>query len=134
MECRNHPGVAATGRCEGCAEAFCHNCLVDIGGRQYCGSCKVSAVSGAPVPEEATIPCKEAKESLIYAIVGLFCFGIILGPVAISKAMTAKKMIAQNPRLTGSGKAQAGFILGILVTIFWVLGFVARMAALGAQH
>ena len=28
--CPNHPGVAATGRCAGCAEEFCSNCLVDV--------------------------------------------------------------------------------------------------------
>lgn len=130
MQCKNHPNVAAVDRCAGCAEPFCGNCLVDIQGQKYCGSCKVMAVKGQPVIEAATIPCKEAGEALMYSIVGLFCFGIILEPVAISKALKAKKMIAANPRLTGSGKATAGLIIGIVGLILWVLGMIARFSNL----
>ena len=128
MQCKNHPNVMALARCAGCAESFCGNCLVDIQGQQYCGSCKVLAVRGQPVVEEATIPCKEAGEALTYAIVGLFCFGIILEPIAISKALKARKMIEANPRLTGSGKTTAALIIGIVALIIWVLGIVARVA------
>ena len=128
MQCKNHPNVAAVDRCAGCAEPFCANCLVDIQGQKYCGSCKVMAVRGQPVIEAATIPCKEAGEALTYAIVGLFCFGIILEPIAISKALKAKKMMAANPRLTGSGKATAALIISIVGLILWVLGMVARFS------
>jgi hypothetical protein len=130
MECKNHPGVQAVDRCGGCAEAFCPDCLVDIRGQKYCGSCKVMALQGQPalVVEEATIPCKEATEALTYGIIGLFCFGIVLGPVAISKALKAKKMMAMNPRLAGSGKATAGLILGIIALVFWVIGIATRVS------
>ncbi len=111
MDCKNHPGTPAVARCAGCAETFCSNCLVPMGGQYYCGSCKVLAVQGQPMIEEATIPCKEAKEALIYAIVGLFCCAIVLGPIAIYKALQAKKMMAADPRLTGSGKATAAMII-----------------------
>jgi len=91
------------------------------------------ALRGAPpIVEEATIPCKEAGEALTYSIVGLFCFGIVLGPVAISKALKAKKMMALNPRLTGSGKATAGLIIGIIALVLWLLSILARVAA--ASH
>ena len=83
---------------------------------------------GGPIIEEATIPCKEANEALTYGIVGMFCFGIVLGPVAISKALKAKKMISMNPRLAGSGKATAGLVLGILALVFWVIGIAARVS------
>jgi hypothetical protein len=130
MECKNHPDVQAVDRCSGCAEAFCPDCLVDIRGQKYCGSCKVMALQGQPalVVEEATIPCKEATEALTYGIIGLFCFGIVLGPVAISKALKAKKMMAMNPRLAGSGKATAGLILGIIALVFWVIGIATRVS------
>lgn len=130
MQCKNHPNVAAVDRCAGCAQPFCGNCLVDIHGQKYCGSCKVMAVQGAPIIEAATIPCKEAGEALTYAIVGLFCFGIILEPIAISKALKAKKMLAANPRLTGSGKATAALIISIVGLVLWVLGMVARFSQL----
>lgn len=131
MECKNHPGVAAVDRCAGCAESFCGDCLVEIQGQKYCGSCKTMALRGGPPPvaEEATIPCKEAKEALIYSIVGIFCFGIILEPFAIVKALKAKKMIAMNPRLTGSGKVTAALIIASIALALWVLSIIVRVLA-----
>jgi hypothetical protein len=73
------------------------------------------------------IPCKEATEALIYAIIGLFCCGIILGPIAIFKALNAKKLIQANPQLTGSGKATAALIIGILGVIGWVVSIIERL-------
>ncbi|MFC1840329.1 DUF4190 domain-containing protein [Thermodesulfobacteriota bacterium] len=129
MECINHAGVEATNRCAGCAEAFCDNCLVEMKGQKYCAKCKQMAITESPPQvEEGTIPCKEASEALKYAILGIFCFGIILGPVAISKANKAKKMIEKNPQLTGSGKATAAMIIGIIVSILWVLGVISKIA------
>jgi len=128
MNCKNHPDTRAAGRCSGCAETFCRNCLVDIKGQKYCASCKVMALQGQAgvVPEEATLPCREADEALKYGIVSLLCFGFILGPLAIKKALAAKKMIEANPRLTGSGKATAGMILGGIGFLFWILAMIAR--------
>ena len=131
MECKNHPRVAAVDRCAGCAESFCSDCLVEIHGQKYCGACKVLAVRGQTVVEAATQPCKEASEALTYSIVGIFCFGIILGPIAISKAWKAKKMMAANPNLTGSGKATAALVVGIAALILWVLGMMARFSNVG---
>jgi len=74
------------------------------------------------------MPCKEAGEALTMAIVSLFCFGFILGPIAISKAMKAKKIMEQNPRLTGSGKATAALIIGILALVLWVLNIAMRVS------
>jgi hypothetical protein len=87
------------------------------------------AIQGQPVPEAVTMPCKEAGEALTLAIVGVFCFGIILEPLAISKAMKARRMMSLNPRLTGSGKATAALIIGIVGLILWLLGVVARVSA-----
>lgn len=81
--------------------------------------------------EEATIPCKEATEALTYAIIGLFCCGIILEPIAISKAVKAKKMMEMNPRLTGSGKATAAMIIAIVGLVLWVLSLIARAIVAG---
>ncbi len=133
MECKNHPTIAAVDRCSGCAEPFCPDCLVEIHGQKYCGSCKVMALQGQPavLVEEATIPCKEASEALTYAIVGIFICGIILEPIALSKAAKAKKMIALNPRLSGSGKATAATVIGVVGLVLWVLGLLTRLARLG---
>ena len=93
------------------------------------------ALRGAPpIAEEATIPCKEANEALIMAIIGLFCCGIILGPLAISKALKAKEMIKMNPRLTGSGKATAALIIGIIGLIGCILTIVSRIVMMSHPH
>ena len=128
IQCKNHPDVQATDRCTGCAETFCANCLVNIGGQKYCGSCKVLAVSGQPIVEQATIPCELANEALKYALIGIVCFGIFLEPMAISKALKAKKEIAANPQLTGEGKANAALIVAIISLGLWVLGLIARVS------
>lgn len=86
------------------------------------------AVQGQPIVDAATVPCKEADEALKYSIVGLFCFGIILEPIAISKALKARKMIETNPRLTGSGKATAALIISCIGLLLWVLGLIARFS------
>ena len=86
------------------------------------------ALQGQPMIEAATLPCKEANDALKYAIIGIFCFGIILEPIAIAKALKAKKMMAANPRLTGSGKATAALIIAIVGLVLWVLGLVARVS------
>lgn len=88
------------------------------------------ALQGQPMVEAATIPCKEADEALKYAIIGIFCFGIILEPIAISKAMKAKKMMQMNPQLTGSGKATAAMIIGIISLVLWVLGMISKFSNL----
>ena len=84
-----------------------------------------------PVADEATMPCKEAREALTFSILGLFCFGFIFGPVAINKAMQARKMIQADPRLTGSGKATAGLIMGIIALIMWGLALVSNLKTMG---
>ncbi len=130
MDCRNHPGTEAVDRCAGCAEPFCPDCLVDIQGQRYCGECKVMALRDGPppLPEDQTRECVEAGQALKYAIIGIFCFGMILGPVAIVKALKAKRMIEEDPRLSGSGKATAALWIGIVVFFLWALGMVAKFA------
>src|SRR5437773_12295932 len=104
MNCQTHPSVAAEARCTGCAEPFCHNCLVEIRGQKYCASCKTMAIEGPPAVDGQT-PCDEAGEALKYAIFGLFCCGIILSPMAISKGLNARRAIHDDPTLVGEGKA-----------------------------
>ncbi len=130
MECKNHAGVDAAERCAGCSEPFCPNCLVEVDGKQYCGDCKVMAVQGKTpaVNEDQMMPCAEAGEALKYAIIGLFCFGVILEPIAIAKALKAKTIMADNPNLTGSGKATAALIIGVVGLILWVIGMIARFS------
>jgi hypothetical protein len=124
VNCKNHAEVNAEKRCIGCAEPYCTTCTVEVRGQTYCADCKKMALTDGvnSIPHAALIPSGEAKESLTYALVGLLCFGIILGPMAISKGIEARKQMALNPQLTGWGKANAGIAIGSLSLVFWILG------------
>ena len=128
MECRNHPAAPAQDRCAGCMEPFCANCLVNVRGRKYCSSCKVMAVGDRLPQVEGTVPCPLADEALKYALVGIICFGIILEPIAIVKAIQAKKQIRENPALTGSGKATAALVISCVILVLNILFLVAKLA------
>ncbi len=129
MECKNHQGVQALDRCADCMESFCANCLIEILGERYCHRCNAMMIQ-----ENVTIVCKEASDALKFAIVGVLIIGIILEPIAILKALKAKKMINTNPRLTGSGKATAALIIAIiyllLITIFISVFYLNTAAVL----
>jgi uncharacterized RDD family membrane protein YckC len=56
MPCKNHPFVEdRLTRCARCAEAFCPDCIVEIGGLPYCLDCKTESMrdlrSGVPFRE-----------------------------------------------------------------------------------
>ena len=56
MPCKNHPFVEdRLTRCSRCADAFCPDCIVEIGGLPYCLSCKTESMrdlrSGVPFRE-----------------------------------------------------------------------------------
>lgn len=129
MYCKHHPETAAEERCAGCAETFCGDCLVEVLGQKYCGSCKVMVVKGPPPVEEGNEVCESANKALMYSIIGIFCFGIILGPLAIVKAVEARKEMQANPRLAGLAKANVGLLLGITVLVLWVMGMIAKAKA-----
>ena len=118
MQCKNHTDVTAVDRCAGCAEPFCPDCLVEVLGRKYCGSCKVMAIKGQPVvDEEPTVPCPLAQEALTYAIVSIFCFRPILAIVALVKASKAKKLSRRIRGCSVSGKVTAAVVVppGVLL-------------------
>lgn len=135
VNCTNHLNVPAAARCSGCAEPFCENCLVDIQGERYCASCKTlglanptsvtaypaGGLGGGYVGGGGT--CTEARDALIYGILGLFCCGPIFGTLAIVKANQARRIMASDPSLSGSGMATFGLVLGIIDIVavcFWV--------------
>lgn len=54
MPCKNHPSVEEPlWRCSRCFDTFCQDCVVEIGGRVYCATCKTEAMrdlqSGVPL-------------------------------------------------------------------------------------
>jgi hypothetical protein len=94
---------------------------------RHCGEYVDDSVRKSVEPKECP---KEAKDALTYSLVGIFCFGFILGPIAIGKGLKALKIIKSQPGCPGKGKAQAGIIIGVLETLLYIAGFIARMNAL----
>ena len=132
MECRNHPATAAADRCAGCMEPFCPNCMDTVRGQKYCGSCKVISLGGKiPVFQSVVETCGEAKEALKFSIFGLICLGIVLEPIAITKALKARQLIKANPNLMGSGKATAALMISTAGLILWILAMIAKFGAVG---
>ena len=133
MNCIKHAELPAVATCSACAESFCSQCLVTIQGAKYCAECKKSALGkDAIASNDGPVGvCEEAGQALKYALIGILILGIILEPIAISKALKAKKMIAQNPRLEGAGKATAALVIGITALSLWLLGIIANVAASG---
>jgi hypothetical protein len=71
----------------------------------------------------------DAKNALIMSIVGIFCFGVILGFLAVRKANNALEIIstyqvAQDKR----GMATTAKVLGIIDIVLWAIGIIARVA------
>ncbi|HVR39213.1 MAG TPA: hypothetical protein VMU84_08950 [Thermoanaerobaculia bacterium] len=111
-------------------EPFCANCLVTVKGRKHCSSCKVMVIGDrVPMVERATKLCPEADEALKYAIIALFCLGIILGPVALSKASAARKLINADPSLLGSSQVTAATVMAIFAIGLWLLANIERFAS-----
>lgn len=125
MQCQNHPEAGATGTCSGCAEPFCASCLVAVRGATYCAACKSMAVAGM-APQTVAV-CSDAKSALGLAFLGILCFGIVLGPVAMAKASRARKQIEANPALGGKGWADAATVVGAVVLVFFVLGVLSKL-------
>lgn len=71
-----------------------------------------------------------ANKSLIYGVVGLFCCGLIFGPIAINYANQAEAAIIGDPSASHISAHKAGKVLGYLAVAFWALGFLLRLARL----
>jgi Trk-type K+ transport system membrane component len=89
------------------------------------------AVKAPPQVTDGNMKCEEAGQALGYAIAGLLCFfgyiGIIFAATAISKAVQARRLIREDPRLVGEAKANVALILGTMVCILWVIAIFGRV-------
>ncbi len=128
--CVNHPSVTATKKCQGCGGDFCENCVVTLAGQVLCANCKTGQVRGL---QQAQIAYKLPGEALKYAIVGIFCFGFILAPVAIYKAAKALRQTSDNPTLPGRGKAVAAMVVGIGALVLWVVSIIVQIASIAMR-
>lgn len=133
VACQTHPTVAALDRCAGCAEPFCSNCMIEMYGQRYCGSCKVMALKGQPMPELGRFPCKESTTALVLAIISIFMIfcpiiGLIFGGASLAQAHKALQLINANPQLMGGEKARAARIIGGVALLLSILNWIANIA------
>lgn len=131
-DCGQKAGGCASPECRGEDLKACPYCAEKIKKTavkcRYCGQIldqelKVTLEAGQPKGD-----VKEAKDALIYSLIGLFCFGFILGPIAIAKGSKALNIIRDDPGYTGKGKATAGIVIGIIDIVGWLLGLIIRFS------
>lgn len=99
-------------------ESLCPTCGDVVSG--YCFRCQNPGAINYTGPKQTS---PEAKEAFKFAIIGLFCFGFVFGPLAIIRGTAAKKTIALNPTLEGEGLATAAQIIGgieVLLYVAWI--------------
>jgi hypothetical protein len=66
-----------------------------------------------------------AVKALVLGIVSLICCGIILGPIAIYEGSQVRYRVrTSNGRLDGDGFGIAAIVLGIIATLFSVIGII----------
>ena len=84
---------------------------------------------GANVQAVAADIAKQANAALLWGIIGLFCFGFVLGPAAIIRGNMAKSRIAQhNVGHEHATKATIGQVIGGVAVGLWILAFIVRLA------
>ncbi|MEY2409058.1 MAG: hypothetical protein QOF48_1728 [Verrucomicrobiota bacterium] len=92
-------------------------------------------VKAPPQVMDGNIPCDEAGKALGYSIAGIVLAGIlcsagimaiIFSAMGVTKALQARKLIQEDPRLTGEAKANIALILGSMACILWLLGIIGR--------
>lgn len=93
---------------------------------RYCGNFLDASMKTQLVPMGKL---KLASEALTYAIIGLFCFGFILEPIALVKGHKALKQIDSEPGWEGRGSALAAVIIGWIVVGFYVLALLVMLSS-----
>jgi hypothetical protein len=90
-----------------------------------------SLYSPETLAAKAASAASDAKNALIMSIIGLFCFGFILGFLAFRKANEAIETIdiyqvAQDKR----GLATTAKVLGVIDIVLWATGLLLRILVL----
>src|ERR1041385_253901 len=107
----------------GVGENFCATCGDIVSG--YCFRCSNLYPQPAYTGPRETLP--EATHALTLALIGLVCFGFVLGPIAIVKGTSAKKQIAADPTHDREAAATAAQIIGaieILMSVLYLLRLI----------
>ncbi len=124
MPCKNHPFVEdRLTRCSVCAESFCPDCVVEIGGLPYCMTCKSEMVLGllSGVPPGAL-----DLASISRRFTAMFVDGLVLGIpliILVFVGIAAAGGFEEAGRVLGSGAGYLPVIQGF-ATLLWLGGVV----------
>lgn len=76
----------------------------------------------SPMPRSGGTPSGEATAALVFGILGVICCGLLGIPAIILGKQEMDRVNQGLSAVEGRGLAQAGYILGIVSLIVWVLG------------
>lgn len=107
----------------------------------------LSVGSGSPVVHQINIGAMPAAvaaspgktsgmavASFVLSLVGIFCFGFVTGLLALILGAVAMRATSREPALRGRGLAVAGFIIGIIDVIGWLVWLVIYLDAMQRFH
>jgi len=114
-------------------------CPVTPGAPPAGGPAPYGAPGYPPYSQQAPLPYaappapnmqNKATTAFVISLLGLFCFGIVLGPIAIVLAVRAKAQMALTGNFAGKGLATAALIIGIIDIFGFILGIVLQFTLL----
>lgn len=114
MNCYYHPNIEAKATCVSCGRAVCHTCAVDIAGKITCQNC---VANGKLAPQSNKPTNSLAVVSIVLGVLGICMPGLIFSVPAWILGNTALKQLKENPNQEGLQLANAGRILGMVITI-----------------
>jgi hypothetical protein len=131
MKCYYHPDVEAVATCSNCGKGVCQICSVDVAGRIVCSKC----LSSGNFPRYQPPPLQPSKPYNILAIVSIILgiLGICSGFLAIPAWITghyALKQISENPNQEGKSLAEAGRLLGIIITVIYSIALFCYIGSI----
>jgi len=93
------------------------------------------------VPDRPEARCDDAWRALACAILGVLCFGLVFGPLALSLGRRARLAIAFDPHLRGASAARAAIAIGslglalhltiVMTALPWLLFVLPLLGGLG---
>jgi uncharacterized RDD family membrane protein YckC len=103
MPCLNHPGVSERlVRCTRCGRQFCHDCVVQLRGFYYCGSCKgehvrdVQSGTGPGVLDLASVGRRWLGVIVDQLLLGAVTFAVVMGAAVALGALGQAGETAQT--------------------------------------